>query len=104
MDEAKTREHLVAVDKKIADAQANTVKQRETVAKLAAYGRAADEAEKLLRHYEGLLAALVQLRKTIVRELESDERMNRQLVQGPFGSVTPSFRWPWVSLEAGAIF
>jgi len=76
MDEAKTREHLAEVDKNIADAQAHIVKQRERVAKLATYGDAADEAEKLLRNYEGLLATLVQLRKTIIRELESDERMN----------------------------
>jgi hypothetical protein len=67
MDEAKTREHLVEVDKNIADAQAHIVKQRERVAKLATYGDAADDAEKLLRNYEGLLATLMQLRKTIIR-------------------------------------
>jgi len=37
---------------------------------LAAYGDAADEVEKLLRNYEGLLATLMQLRTTIIRELE----------------------------------
>jgi hypothetical protein len=62
------------------------------VAKLAAYGDAADEVEKLLRNYEGLLATLVQLRKTIIRELESDERMNwswfRDRLEAPSRAVS----------------
>jgi hypothetical protein len=92
MDEAKTCEHLVEVDKNIADAQAHIVKQRERVAKLAAYGDAADEVEKLLRNYEGLLATLMQLRTTIIRELESDERKNwrwfRDRLEAPSRAVS----------------